>query len=608
MTMTLRLASLLVLIGIAVACDDDDDRPPPDAGRSEDAGNGDAAREGDAGREAWGCSCDEDGEDCAACIEKIGTCCYEDETIDGQSERLIAACLRDGACTACCDECAEKGCDELRAAGACPPEPQAPWGNGIGLDNGLMQDLAAANLTTEGLASQESLAPVLEDPLFHKFLSYLIECALPAEAEVMIAGEVFTGGVGLAPEWAEGPCEAACQEWVTACMEARTNTYLVTVVFYLGANHPSVLALTDPDAGPSPVAVEEEGAFWGNMFVEPPQSYACGGSGRDPLLGTFRVCAQPGNLCRIQYVGPCGEIDGRTGEPSERHACEEYDEAAESYGRCHNLATLPGEETFPPESSVSDRVVTTRVARTAFSEGYADPCEGAPVPQPVPEEVPGNPGGPCDGDEDCDLTRGLRCDARNTGICTKSCIASGDREDERAQCGEDSTCFGPPGQAGYCTAQCVPHSRSGACEPGRLCTSGELFFGEPDDAACMSFCSSDEDCPLDNPCDRFGGCGLGVDMSLLADGEPCTFPPGSNVPNELCRGVCLRVDADPTHGICASLVNLALDHDCPDDPEMRANAGDDDIGVCSYRRCDVDEDCTAPLVCRDTPRGQVCTW
>jgi hypothetical protein len=345
------------------------------------------------------------------------------------------------------------------------------------------------------------------------------------------------------------------------------------------------------------------------MFLDLPVEYACRGEGRDPLLGTFRVCTQPGDRCGIQYVGACGPIDGDTAEPSERHACEAYDPASQAYTRCHNRASEVGSDAFPAGTQVYERIMTTWVARTAFQEGYGAACEDDPIEPPVPAEVPGAAGAPCDNDDDCATDRGLHCDARpDRGMCTMACASSPDPAAEEAQCGEDATCLAESAVDAYCTAACTPRFRGGDCPAGQLCTSMWLWLPEPDAPGCRPFCSSDADCPPQTPCSRFGACGFPPDLGALADGEPCTFPEGSNYPEAPCRGACIRIDADPSHGLCASLINLAATRDCPDDPVMAPVTGGDDLGVCMYRRCDVDEDCTSPLICTSTARGGLCDY
>lgn len=604
---------LVVVAAFLAGCGSDEPHhSSPDAGTPADAAAADAAPDTDAGREAWECTCEGD-EDCAACIANIGDCCYEgDVTIGGQAERLSGTCKDDGACHACCNECAAKSCEELLAAGACPPINGPPWPhNGITIDNGLLGVIGAAPLSTEGLAANEAIAPQLGDPNFHKFVSYLVQCALPEDTVVVVEGEELPGGIGLAPEWADGPCEEACQEWISACLLSRTNTYMVTVQLYLSSDNEYMVAADAADGEDDRYRTpEEEGAFWGNLFVEPPLEYACRGRGHDPLLGTFRVCAGPGNRCGIQDVGACGELDGDTSAPSMRHACEGYDPETGTFTRCHDRASLPGSDDFPAGTRTYERIFTTAVAHTAFQEGYADACPSAEPRAPfAPDDLPGTAGAICDNDDDCAADEGFHCDARNTqGLCSQPCQDSPDPGTEEEQCGDDATCFALTiGGEGHCTAACTPRTRGGDCGTAQICTNGWLFLPSSDEPGCRPFCSGDAECSPNAYCNRFGGCGSPVDMDALADGEPCSFPEGSNYPDELCRGACIRFDSVPTRGHCASLINLAVTNDCPDS-DMPLITGGDDLALCAYERCTSNDDCTAPMECVDTPRGQVCDF
>lgn len=60
------------------------------------------------------------GERCLECYRHLGDCCYGDPTIFGQVARLAENCEREGDCAACCDECAARTCEELRAGHDCP--------------------------------------------------------------------------------------------------------------------------------------------------------------------------------------------------------------------------------------------------------------------------------------------------------------------------------------------------------------------------------------------------------------------------------------------------------------------------------------------------------
>lgn len=471
--------------------------------------------------------------------------------------------------------------------------------NAVLLNGGPLQRIIAAPLATEALALvPELVAAVQFDPGTEKFFQYLVQCALSAEQSVVVPTEpeptTFEGSIGLAPEWADGPCDEACQEWVSACMFARTNAYGLPAVLHGRGPHPS-LGTTPEEAVDFPI---EEGAFFGNLFLDPPREYACRGSGDDPLALTIRACTLPGNRCGLQVVGPCAQ------------ACEAADGSnGGAYPACRNIVRT--EDGWPEASLRYSRVVTTYLKRTSFAPAPdALPCEAAPgralEPPPAPDPDAPVAGAPCANDADC-ADPGLPCDARPPGgMCTRACVPSLDRGEEAEACGGDgTTCLVTP-SGPLCTRAC--RAGAGDCPAGRVCTGWWPIQanGTPDAAGCSPYCATDADCPPHTRCNpRHGGCGTLPDPTALADGEPCTLPPeGNGLPAVPCRGACLRVTNDPTQGICASLRDTADTPDCPDDPDhlrplLRPG---DDLGVCLFRDCATDDDCTAPLRCLGNPR------
>ena len=65
-------------------------------------------------------------EDCAACFTRIGTCCYGDpDWGEGPPthDDLVARCLTNPGCVACCNECKQMTCASMKARGVCPYTP-----------------------------------------------------------------------------------------------------------------------------------------------------------------------------------------------------------------------------------------------------------------------------------------------------------------------------------------------------------------------------------------------------------------------------------------------------------------------------------------------------
>ena len=154
------------------------------------------------------------------------------------------------------------------------------------------------------------------------FLKYLVRCRLDADTEAFLhlPGETltFTGGVGLAPEWANRALSLAERRWVSACIYALSNKLGRSVRVNLRAAHPKI--------GEEADTIEEktgyplhEGGFFGNLFLAQPVSYVCEGADREKMLdfaiGSLRLCAQPTanttasgerlSACGFIITGPC---------------------------------------------------------------------------------------------------------------------------------------------------------------------------------------------------------------------------------------------------------------------------------------------------------------
>lgn len=498
-----------------------------------------------------------------------------------------------------------------------PARPHAPnfVPNAISIVNGTpLQGLSTRALTGDALAQTLSTDVLFDDHNTQKFIQYLIQCALPATSTITVTrGQErvdFNGNIGLAPEWETGPCGEACQEWVSACLFARTNVFGVTVRLYLDGEHPAFEGTNDD---PYPI---EEGAFYGNLFLDPPREYTCRGAGSDPLYLSFRVCTRPGNLCGLHAVGPCSAIDGETGKPSSRHACSSRN-ARGNFTACRNRMTIEGTDEFPDPSKEYRRIITTTLRKTTFSDGLrAEPCGTEPPDAGVPSEDAGLTPGPviagshCTSDDDCPSDK-LFCDTRFPNyMCTGPCNNSSRADYEEADCGGPGSACLDVGATRFCTQACTfgQHpGQMGSCPSGRVCTGAWLQRPTPDDRpGCFSFCSSDQDC-VDAPCSaRTGSCGFfpPAPADAIADGFPCAIA----APN--CRGLCFALVDTSTAGLCGSVINRAVTTSCPDDPSIIRpySPGNDDLAVCAFRPCRNDGECVAPLRCLNGPAGvPVCT-
>jgi hypothetical protein len=170
----------------------------------------------------------------------------------------------------------------------------------------------------QGLGAEGWLAE--GDPDGEKVISYLVGCALDEGDDITVIAPggtyVFEGDVGLAPEWKNGPCNNTCQQWVSACLLARTNETGADVMIFVQAAHPSLGWGTDLQYP------NFEGTFFGNVFTDPTAMYACRGTtaGTTAALGQGRNCTVNQQHCGFTTFASCtadaGCVNGSTGLPT----------------------------------------------------------------------------------------------------------------------------------------------------------------------------------------------------------------------------------------------------------------------------------------------------
>ncbi len=197
-----------------------------------------------------------------------------------------------------------EGAQTLRAGGQ---DTLPSSGGGMWINNGLDDpdvsgiDPALALTSDAGLSSLEA---VLLDPARHDTVRYLLECALPAghSLELLVDEQPtpFDGVLGLAPEWVDGACDDDCQEWVSACMLARTNVSGATVPVWMSADHSAI------GEGSSPAFPVYEATFFGNLFEG--SRYYCGGTG-GAVLGQLRGRTCTGGSCGFIEYDHCAQKD-----------------------------------------------------------------------------------------------------------------------------------------------------------------------------------------------------------------------------------------------------------------------------------------------------------
>lgn len=168
-----------------------------------------------------------------------------------------------------------------------------------------------------------------------KILEYQSSCAL-SENQALVHQEggkeyVFKGRLGLAPEWVHRPFNKEEQDWISACLMARTNFFGVVVPVLLKGEHPNLRSKVSSKTN-NQNHILEEGAFYGNLFDQNSGSYVCSGRDIEVDNDVFqkRICALPNkiyqkNKCGFVYMGPCQEV------------CHKQNAESGAYSQCQDL-------------------------------------------------------------------------------------------------------------------------------------------------------------------------------------------------------------------------------------------------------------------------------
>jgi hypothetical protein len=214
---------------------------------------------------------------------------------------LVAACVEEGH-----EPFASLDEPVLRSGegGMAVPATDDP-GGGVWVNNGLHDPDVSGIDPDYSLASPQGLAPdhgLLLDPDRRNVVRYLVECALPEGHGItkQVGGELleFDGAIGLAPEWEDDACDEDCQEWVSACLLARTNVSEQTVYIWMRGDHPAI------GEGTSLSYPSYEASFFGNLFADSASQHFCKGTVVGPLLGQLR-----GRTCAALVGQPCGFVE-----------------------------------------------------------------------------------------------------------------------------------------------------------------------------------------------------------------------------------------------------------------------------------------------------------
>jgi hypothetical protein len=190
--------------------------------------------------------------------------------------------------------------------------------------NGLNPAALGASALARNILGEGHLAPSVVAALSdsgeigasaRELFRYTIECALDetqgfrhvwTDALGVLHDEVYPGLLGLASSWTEAPLSAAGQQWVSACIAARVNWYGRSVVVSSRSWHAAMRSPPPPELA---LYSREEGAFWGDLFEEPPRLFACHHTPNDTnSRGHHRECATGHVDPRTSLLQECGII------------------------------------------------------------------------------------------------------------------------------------------------------------------------------------------------------------------------------------------------------------------------------------------------------------
>jgi hypothetical protein len=222
---------------------------------------------------------------------------------------------------------------------------EADEGVGVAQQAALSMNALSMNALSMNALSMNALSMnALQDPsatgdLFRQLLQYTVGCALTPSQSLSISwtdasgnpeSATYVGQLGLAPDWASAPrMHRSEQEWVSACLAARTNYFGVTVHISVRGSDPALIDnTTDAELAAYPYV---EGAFWGNLFASTPYLNACNVPANAAHSNAdMRDCAT-GYPDPDGQRDPCGMI-ALTGSCDAQ--CEWFDSTNQLYAGC----------------------------------------------------------------------------------------------------------------------------------------------------------------------------------------------------------------------------------------------------------------------------------
>lgn len=173
------------------------------------------------------------------------------------------------------------GCGELPTDSGAGGDTTPRSDYGLSLSNGLsnVNGLSATNglsgtnglSMTNGLSSVNGLSAtngLMTTDWGRRTVAYLVKCALNSGDSLVKADQngtnyTYQGSLGLCPAWKNGgvSSDTGCQEYLSACLMALTNTAGVHVPLWLDA------AATSIGWGQSSSYPNQEGTYFGNIMV-----------------------------------------------------------------------------------------------------------------------------------------------------------------------------------------------------------------------------------------------------------------------------------------------------------------------------------------------------
>jgi hypothetical protein len=177
--------------------------------------------------------------------------------------------------------------------------------NSLALNSLALNSLALNSLALNGLEHS------LEDPGNRDVFKYVVGCALPVSESLTLTVQgvsyTFNGELGLAPEWGEedGSCGDSCQQWVSACVIARTDFLGQAKLISLRGDNPGLQTTASERSAYS----SGEAAYYGDIFDHHHlRLYACLYPGQAQIP---RVCGPSIASCGVDVVGSCDQVCGK---------------------------------------------------------------------------------------------------------------------------------------------------------------------------------------------------------------------------------------------------------------------------------------------------------